>query len=63
MPNLDGTGPVGQRPRRNAQRNNLELKKCICQKCGYQESQKRGTPCSQVKCSKCKTLMNGENCS
>jgi uncharacterized protein len=63
MPNLDGTGPVGQRPRRNLQRNNLGFKECICKKCGHKESHKRGIPCSQVKCPKCETSMNGENCS
>ncbi len=27
---------------------------CICPDCGYKESHKRGTPCFELKCPKCK---------
>lgn len=35
-----GTGPGGY---------------CICPKCGYKEKHKPGTPCSEIKCPKCKS--------
>ena len=30
---------------------------CKCPKCGYEEPQVRGVPCTSKKCPKCKTLM------
>lgn len=36
---------------------------CTCSKCGHQEPRdKRGVPCTQIKCPKCDTLMTGEFC-
>lgn len=35
---------------------------CICPKCGYKGSHKRGMPCNQIPCPKCGTNMKGENC-
>lgn len=57
MPNLDGTGPRGMGPRIGRESN-----KCTCPKCGHEVAHKRGIPCSQVKCPKCKTPMKGVNC-
>ena len=51
MPNKDGTGLQNQKSSR-----------CTCPKCGHREPHQRGVPCSQVKCSKCQTLMKGKNC-
>ena len=66
MPNLDRTGPQGRGPqtgRGMGVRNRpLGSGKCTCPKCGHEESHKRGVPCTQVKCPKCKTPMKGANC-
>ena len=35
---------------------------CTCPKCGYEESHKRATPCTQTNCPKCQTPMRGVNC-
>lgn len=33
---------------------------CICEKCGYKIEHKRGMPCSELKCPKCKINLNRE---
>jgi len=33
---------------------------CICAKCGYKQSHKKGVPCSKIKCPKCKSTMKRE---
>ncbi len=35
---------------------------CTCPKCGYEESHKRGTACTQTSCPKCQTQMKGVSC-
>lgn len=35
---------------------------CTCPNCGHKELHKRGIPCSQEICPKCKTTMRGVNC-
>ncbi len=35
---------------------------CVCPKCGEKIPHKRGIPCSQILCPKCKTPMAGEYC-
>jgi len=30
---------------------------CVCSKCGYQSSHKRGVPCTKQKCPKCGSSM------
>ncbi len=73
MPNLDGTGPLGQGPigrigRRFFQRRNTTGKlqggsgECTCPKCGYKEPHTRGVPCTQKNCPKCGTPMKGVFC-
>ena len=34
---------------------------CVCSKCGYKVSHKKGTPCNEIKCPKCKTALVGKN--
>lgn len=75
MPNLDGTGPLGQGPigrlgrrflnwgRRTTGRLQGGSGKCTCPKCGYTQPHTRGIPCTQVKCPKCQTPMKGIFCS
>ena len=64
MPNLDGTGPRGQRPGFGRGLNNRPVgsNRCTCPKCGYQQSHQREKPCSQTNCPKCKTPLKGVNC-
>ena len=77
MPNRDGTGPTGQGPiagrgrgrsvgrglGRDAGRQTLGgTAECMCPKCGYKETHKRGIPCTGTKCPKCGTTMKGEFC-
>jgi uncharacterized protein len=74
MPNLDRTGPQGKGPRtgrglglgagRGLRASNRPLGSsiCTCPKCGHEEPHKRGIPCTQVECPKCKTPMKGVNC-
>jgi hypothetical protein len=57
MPNLDGTGPMSKGPKTGRRSG-----KCTCPKCGHEEAHKRGVPCSQAECPKCKTPMKGVNC-
>ncbi len=33
---------------------------CVCPKCGYKQKHKRGTPCSTIKCPKCKINLERE---
>ena len=33
---------------------------CVCSKCGYKVSHKKGIPCNETKCPKCKTVMIGK---
>lgn len=42
----DGEGPGG---------------KCVCEKCGYEIEHKRGVPCSEMKCPKCKISLKRKN--
>jgi len=77
MPNLDRTGPLGQGPmsgrgrggnfargigNRAVGRGLGGSKECTCPKCGNKEPHTRGIPCSEIKCSKCGTLMKGAFC-
>jgi hypothetical protein len=73
MPNLDRTGPTGQGPiragrraprgRRAVGRGQNTMKECTCSNCGNKESNPRGVPCTQMKCSKCGTTLKGVYCS
>lgn len=74
MPNLDGTGPTGQGPvrsvgrrtpkgRRAVARGQNAMKECTCPNCGNKESNPRGVPCTEKKCSKCGTILKGTYCS
>ena len=50
-----GRGLAGGRP--------LGSDVCTCPKCGHQiPHAQRGVPCTQIKCPKCQTLMQGEYC-
>ena len=68
MPNLDGTGPVGQGPRTgrgskiNRPRGLGGSSDCLCPNCGHKEPHKRGIPCSTKKCTECGTVMKGKFC-
>ncbi len=72
MPNLDGTGPLGQGPmtgRGRGRRIRPISRKglggsadCECPKCGEKTLHTRGTPCSETKCPKCGTPMRGIFC-
>jgi len=67
MPNLDGTGPLGQGPRtgrRGSQRPRGlgGSSECVCPSCGYKETHKRGIPCSTINCPKCGTPLKGQFC-
>lgn len=73
MPNLDGTGPVGQGPRTGRGRgigkvSNVPGRRaggssdCECPKCGEKVLHTRGIPCSETKCPKCGTPMRGIFC-
>ena len=71
MPGGDRTGPIGRGTgagrglglgRRNRARDITELNagpngKCICPKCGHEQTHIRGQPCNQIKCPKCDTMM------
>lgn len=75
MPNLDGTGPIGQGPRtgrgmgrgmgRGAGRGQGRggSAECVCSKCGEKAPHTRGIPCTETKCPKCDTPMRGVFCS
>ena len=73
MPNLDGTGPMGQGPltgrgrgigRRNFSRGQGlgGSADCECPKCEEKVAHVRGTPCIQTKCPKCGIPMRGIFC-
>ncbi len=69
MPNLDGTGPLGQGPLTGRRLGSLArgrrqggMKECTCPKCDYKESQTRGIPCTERVCPKCGTKMKGIYC-
>lgn len=68
MPGGDGTGPLGNGPVGGRRQGGLGRGRgagygagpsgyCVCPKCGEQTSHTAGTPCSQVQCPKCGTLM------
>jgi len=65
MPNQDGTGPAGLGPktgRMGNQGNRRGTKLCVCPKCGYEQGNARGIPCTQMNCPKCDAPMNGNGC-
>lgn len=73
MPNLDGTGPIGQGPqggagRRSGGRGRGQgqglggTEECVCSKCGEKVPHTRGIPCIQTKCPKCDSPMTGVFC-
>lgn len=69
MPNLDGTGPLGQGPRTSRGRRFTDrgqglggTAECVCPKCGEKVVHQRGIPCLQTKCPKCDTPMRGVFC-
>ncbi len=68
MPNLDGTGPMGQGPRTGKRVNSPRPRglggsaECSCPTCGHKEPHKRGIPCTSINCPKCGTPLKGELC-
>jgi len=69
MPNLDGTGPIGQGPITGRGRRFVGRGQglggsadCVCPKCGEKVPHQRGTPCLQTKCPKCEAPMRGVFC-
>jgi len=77
MPNLNGTGPLGQGPQtgrgrgvgmgkgrgvKAGGRRAGGSKECECPKCGHKELHTRGIPCTSKKCPKCGTPMRGVYC-
>lgn len=71
MPNLDGTGPLGQGPRTGRGRGQRFVGRgqglggtaeCVCPKCGEKIPHQRGIPCLQTNCPKCQTPMRGVFC-
>ncbi len=76
MPNLDGTGPIGQGPigrgffgfgrgifqRRATGKGQGGSEKCVCPKCGYTQPHQRCVPCTEDLCPKCNTPMKGKFC-
>ncbi|MBN1617725.1 hypothetical protein JW887_00075 [Candidatus Dojkabacteria bacterium] len=73
MPRFDGTGPnrpeiIGRRQvnrrlqKQTPGRRQGGTKFCTCPKCGYKEAHTRGIPCTEKKCPKCGTMMNGIFC-
>jgi len=74
MPNLNGTGPMGQGPIRDffrglgrragrpINRRANATKECVCPKCGHKEAQTRGIPCTERKCPECGTPLRGAYC-
>ena len=70
MPNLDGTGPLGQGPKtgqgrgRNIGRRGMGgTSECVCPECGCKTDHKRGVPCVKCECPKCNCAsMRGEFC-
>jgi len=70
MPNFDGTGPRGQGSM-SGRRAGLGrgqgqglggTRECVCPECGEKMPHTKGTPCSEIKCSKCGAVMRGEFC-
>jgi uncharacterized protein len=65
MPGKDGTGPEGQGPvqGRGLGRGRMHgfgrgsSEYCVCPNCGEVIPHTPGTPCNQMKCPKCSTLM------
>jgi hypothetical protein len=77
MPNIDGTGPLGQGPVRGffrglgrrpsragrpINRRANDTKECVCPNCGHKEAQTRGIPCTERKCPECGTPLRGAYC-
>ncbi len=68
LPGGDGTGPRGTGPigrgRGFGGRGRMGGPfaagpggKCVCPKCGHEQAHGRGTPCNEIRCPKCGTLM------
>jgi hypothetical protein len=60
MPGGDGTGPLGQGQGRGRMGGSFAAGPggdCICPECGHKQKHQRGTPCSSMKCPKCKSPM------
>ncbi|MBN2040476.1 MAG: hypothetical protein JW864_10560 [Spirochaetes bacterium] len=64
MPGKDGTGPQGTGPQtgrgggQSGRGQGLGPGgECLCPACGATASHSPGTPCSQIKCPKCGSLM------
>ncbi|MGA2667091.1 MAG: DUF134 domain-containing protein [Patescibacteria group bacterium] len=72
MPNLDGTGPLGQGPQtgrgmgvgrgRGRGQGLGGTAECLCPKCSEKVPHQRGVPCIQTKCPKCDCPMAGVFC-
>ena len=57
-----GTG-LGQGLGRGAGRRGVGgVAECVCPKCGHKAPHARGVPCTEVKCPKCETMMQGDYC-
>ena len=60
MPGGDGTGPLGQGRGRGRMKGPFAAGpggNCICPECGYRQKHQRETPCTSLKCPKCKSPM------
>lgn len=73
MPNLNGTGPLGQGPQTGRGRGVVGRGKgrgqglggtaeCVCPKCGEKLPHRRGIPCINEECPKCGSAMAGVFC-
>lgn len=67
MPRGDGTGPAGQGGQGGGRGKGRGQGgtpgpggNCVCPNCGNKEPHQRGTPCNQMKCPECGTVMMRE---